>query len=47
MARETLTSLHDERDALMRRVDELFEENIRLQSAIAVAKRVLDRVGNA
>jgi hypothetical protein len=42
VARETLTSLRQERDALTRRIDELYESKIRLLSALAVAKRVLE-----
>jgi hypothetical protein len=42
MAKETLTSLRQERDALTRRIDELYESKIRMVSALAMAKRILE-----
>ncbi len=42
MARETLTDLRRERDLLRARVDELYESKIRLLSALAMAKRILE-----
>jgi hypothetical protein len=42
MARETLSEVKAQRDALARRVEELVESKIRLLSALTVAKRILD-----
>jgi len=42
VARETLTQVKAERDAALRRVDELYELSIRLSSAVAMAKRILE-----
>lgn len=42
MARETLAQVKAERDVLTRRVDELYADKIRLLSALAMAKRILE-----
>jgi hypothetical protein len=37
-----MENLREQRDFLQRRVDELFEQKIRLLSALSLAKRILD-----